>query len=255
MKKLVYLIAILTIAISCKDNKNNYKIEGNLGGLSDQYVYLQGLEEDSFTTLDSVKAENGEFTFTGSIERPLQQYITFENLDAEITFFNEASNISEKFDKDYNTQLTGNPAEDINYYNFNKGTYTNRDIMTSVKHSFSPGLQIRGKAYYSSEDAEFSETAKRGPNNMVLDRTRDINRTGIIPEVRGKQMGIDYTLGYWYESADNNAYVYNSRIEPDTLRPMGYGFYTVNNGNSTIHNPYLKLAYNQDGLKLQGGLK
>jgi len=94
MKKLVYLIAILTIAISCKDNKNNYKIEGNLGGLSDQYVYLQGLEEDSFTTLDSVKAENGEFTFTGSIERPLQQYITFENLDAEITFFNEASNIS-----------------------------------------------------------------------------------------------------------------------------------------------------------------
>lgn len=94
MKKLVYFIAILTIAISCQENKNNYKIEGNLGGLSDQYVYLQGLEEDNFTIVDSVKAENGEFTFTGNIEKPLQQHITFENLDAQITFFNEASRIS-----------------------------------------------------------------------------------------------------------------------------------------------------------------
>ncbi|MFO8001188.1 MAG: TonB-dependent receptor [Marinilabilia sp.] len=169
--------------------------------------------------------------------------------------YEEASDISNYFEKDYSPTLNNDPSRDINYYDYNQGTYTNKDIMTIFRHTFSPSFQVQGKAYYSNEDADYDETVKRGPNNMVLNRIRDIDRAGIIPEVLGKKAGLDYTLGYWYESSDNNAYVYNSRIVPEGLEPEGYGFYTVNEENSIIHSPYLKLAYQNNGLKIQGGLK
>lgn len=94
MKKLIYLSILIVITLSCNNDKNNYKIEGNIGGLEDQYVYLQGPSDADFKKIDSVKTSSGSFTFKGVLDIPTQQYITFENLDAEITFFNEASNIA-----------------------------------------------------------------------------------------------------------------------------------------------------------------
>jgi iron complex outermembrane receptor protein len=167
----------------------------------------------------------------------------------------EASDIETNYKNDFYGTLSGSPDQDINYYGYNQGMYTNRDIMVLLSHNFAPFARFNMKAYYSAEDADYNESIKRGTNNFVYNRVRDINRAGIIPEMRGWIEGIDYTLGYWHEIADNNAYVYNSHITPDGLQPIGYAFYTVNNKNSKVHSPYLKLAHTFNGFKLQAGLK
>lgn len=93
MKKLVYLSLLIAIAVSCTDNADTYKIEGNIEGLDNQRVYLKGPENDGYQVIDSVKSENGDFIFTGEINVPTRHKITFDNLDAEISLFTEASEI------------------------------------------------------------------------------------------------------------------------------------------------------------------
>lgn len=169
--------------------------------------------------------------------------------------FEHASDIKNSYNTDYNSTLSGNPAQDLHFFDYNRGSYTNGDIMMLFSHYLAPALHLNLKSYYSHEDALFNESVKRGPNFFVLDRKRNTERTGIIPEIKKTGNHLNFTLGYWYESADNNANVYNNRISSEGLIPMGYGFYTVNDRHSRIHSPYLKLARSAGKFHLQGGLK
>ena len=169
--------------------------------------------------------------------------------------FEQTSDIRNTYKTSYNSSLKGDPAEDQFYFDFNQGTYTNKDIMILLSHSVSPETKLFLRTYYSTEDALYNETVKRGPGYFLLDRKRDTERTGVIPEIEGTLWGFKYTLGYWFESAANNANVYNNRITSEGIVPAGYGFYTITDDNSQIHSPYAKIAWSTGRFNLQGGLK
>ncbi|HKK09990.1 MAG TPA: TlpA disulfide reductase family protein [Bacteroidales bacterium] len=95
MRKLFYLSILVAFISSCsQDGGNKYAIQGDIKNLDDQLVYLEKMGEKDFVVLDSVKSTEGKFSFEGEIDIPMQHYITFEDLDAEITFFNEPSEIT-----------------------------------------------------------------------------------------------------------------------------------------------------------------
>lgn len=169
--------------------------------------------------------------------------------------FGQASDIENTYMTSYNTGLKNNPAEDQFYFHFNRGTYTNQDIMVLLSHSLSPATHLFLRTYYSNEDALHKETVKRGPGYFLLDRKRDTERTGVIPEIESSFWKFEYSLGYWFESASNSANVYNNRINSDGVIPAGYGFYTITEDNSQIHSPYAKIAWSTGRFKLQGGIK
>lgn len=117
MRNLVYLSFLLAIvATSCSEKKeNHYTIDGNITGLENQLVYLEKAGEKEMEVIDSVKSESGAFSFEGELGLPLQHYITFENLDAEITFFNEPSEIIISGNADSLKKLTvkGSSSQDL----------------------------------------------------------------------------------------------------------------------------------------------
>lgn len=95
MRKLFYLSILVAVVSSCsQDGGNKYAIQGDIKNLDDQLVYLEKMGEKDFVVLDSVQSTGGKFSFEGEIGLPMQHYITFEDLDAEITFFNEPSEIT-----------------------------------------------------------------------------------------------------------------------------------------------------------------
>ncbi len=95
MKKLIYLSILIGIAAACgTQDEKTYKVNGTIEGMEDQMVYHQKMGKDDVITVDSTKSEDGQFSFEGEIGLPEQHYITFDNLEAEITFFNEPSEIS-----------------------------------------------------------------------------------------------------------------------------------------------------------------
>ncbi len=169
--------------------------------------------------------------------------------------YNEALNIENTFYDAYAKTLTGIPEEDLNYYDYNKGNYTNSDLMGIFNYDISQNVKIVIKGYSSHENANYSLTGKKGPNFLMFSRERDINRIGLIPEIRGTASNIKYTIGYWFETSDNNALVYNSRIVEEGLYPIGYTYYTINESWGKIHSPYIKIAYTANNFNIQAGLK
>jgi len=169
--------------------------------------------------------------------------------------YEQAADIENNFDLDYNPKLTGDPAQDVYYYDYNGGGFTNKDIMGSLLWELSNAVNLELKTYYSLEDADYLESTMKGPYSFVFNRVRDCDRLGVIPEIRGTLGHISYAAGYWFESADHNASVYSSSITADGLMPQGYSYFTVSDARSTIHNPYAKISYSKKHFSLQAGIK
>jgi iron complex outermembrane receptor protein len=182
-------------------------------------------------------------------------YNTISRYDFKALTYKEASDIKNSFTDDYSEILTGDPVEDLYYYDYNKGEYTNRDLMGILTFKVSDSVKLIVKTYYSNEDANYYLTEKKGLNDFMFNRVRDINRAGAIAELHRSFNSVNYTAGYWFESGDNNVYVYNFRIVADGLEPVGYSYYPVQNKRGQIHSPYLKIAYNYHKINIQAGLK
>ena len=116
MRKLIYLSILLAFVAGCSQkSENNYSIKGDIKGLDDQFVYLEKMGETDFVVLDSVKSTEGKFSFDGEIGLPMQHYITFDELDAEITFFNEPSEITITGNTDslQKTKVEGSASQEL----------------------------------------------------------------------------------------------------------------------------------------------
>ncbi len=169
--------------------------------------------------------------------------------------YTEASDLKKYYESDYSGDLSGVPAEDYYYFDYNRGEYSNVDAMAIWNYNLSEKISLSTRVYYSREDALYQNTMISLPNYYVQDRTRDIDRTGIMPEARGEAGKLSYSAGYWFESFDNRVYIYNTSITSGGLVPKGYSFYTLPVGRGKIHSPYAKLAYNGEHFKFQAGLK
>ncbi|OEU64114.1 MAG: hypothetical protein BA867_12810 [Desulfobacterales bacterium S5133MH16] len=89
----------------------------------------------------------------------------------------------------------------------------------------------------------------------VLDKIRDLERYGVIPEINFDISDFEITAGYWFESHDLEKYVKRYVTTPGGLQYNGYMYYTKNDGHGEIHSPYAKLSYELNQFKFQAGLK
>lgn len=66
MKKLVYLLAVGSLAFTACNNSPAYKVSGTVEGLADgDTIYLQEYKNGDWVKLDSTTVAGGTFTFTG----------------------------------------------------------------------------------------------------------------------------------------------------------------------------------------------
>ncbi|MCB2148450.1 MAG: TonB-dependent receptor [Deltaproteobacteria bacterium] len=164
----------------------------------------------------------------------------------------EVQDLGTNTEKDYNSSLTGIAAQDINYFDYNRGDYLNRDFLSVIPLTLSERFQLKFKPYYSKEDTEIlGGTLSMG--GSVQKRTRDIERYGLISQVDSRFSWATATLGYWVESSDMliRQQFYNAA----TLDFRGYGMVMENDGDGIVHSPYFKLAGSAGKLDWQAGLK
>jgi len=184
----------------------------------------------------------------------------FRNLNYE-----EANHISrhDNYYHHYNDGLTSNPQEDINYYDYNRGKFINRDLMAVMNIDIPGKFSFSLKPYYSTEDASYREGQESLPvagypqpkKAGVLNKIRDLNRYGVRGELNFDISGLEITAGYWFESHDLGKYVKRFVTTPRGLEYNGYMYYAENNGRGKIHSPYAKVSYEWSKFKFQAGLK
>ena len=103
MKRILMLLTVLTVIISCnKAGKNEYIVSGTVKGIADgKTVVLEKQDEmGQFIPMDTVKVKDGKFMIKGSAKEPEIMLIQVEALEGKVPFVLENGNINIIVDKD-----------------------------------------------------------------------------------------------------------------------------------------------------------
>lgn len=162
--------------------------------------------------------------------------------------------LSDNYNLDYNDYLTGAPAQDINYYDYNKSDLKNTDLFAIFTAKLHPDLKLTLKPYYSKEDSEILQGVTAG-GGQVQKRIRDIDRLGVIADITytfNKDFKVG--LGYQFERSDMNISTENYGITASGLRYRGKGVFATS-GATYIKSPYFKVAGSHGQFNWQAGMK
>ncbi len=162
MKKFFLFAIIAAFFVACKPS--GYKIEGKIGELTNTNIYLRKIVEGRPVAVDTTKAMNGQFTFTGK-EDTTQLYLVYvEGQRIPVVFFCENANISITADDAAHLDkavITGSPTTDI-YTKF-------IEEIPETEH-----LQELNKEYQDAMKANEQETIndiKNEVNEAIKERT------------------------------------------------------------------------------------
>ncbi|WP_043755718.1 TonB-dependent receptor domain-containing protein [Imhoffiella purpurea] len=167
--------------------------------------------------------------------------------------YDQVSDLGANRDLDYNAERTGKAAQDIHYYDYNRGSYDNTDLLSVITYDPGDGIRLSFKPYYSKEDTQVLQGTTSG-GGRVQERNRDIERWGLIAEAGGEIAGMSAVLGYHYEHTDMHITTRNYAITGSGLAYRGYGILATT-GTTHINSPYAKLAGSASGFDWQVGLK
>ncbi len=169
--------------------------------------------------------------------------------------YNETKDLGRYYRKDFNEILTGIPATDIYYYDYNWESHTNREYFGFIKYKITDGIKITLKPYLSSEDAKIKDGSSSIQGKPgIQERTRDIERKGVIPEINYDTPNLKVVTGYLFEASDMNIYTENYWITPSGLQYRGYGVMATS-GTTYINSPYFKISGKLSKLDWQAGIK
>ncbi len=115
MKNFALLFVAMMLLISCNAKKaGEYRIKGTVKGVNAGLIYLQRVDDGSWTKLDSAKIEKGEFSFTGSLNIPELRYLVLKGGHSSIAFFlgNYDIEMTADLDSVENTVIKGSPEQD-----------------------------------------------------------------------------------------------------------------------------------------------
>ncbi|MFN2354826.1 MAG: TonB-dependent receptor [Desulfopila sp.] len=186
----------------------------------------------------------------------IKVWVNYNDLDQNLfrpLNYTQVSNLSANYKLDYNGSRTGTAAQDIFYYDYNKGSYTNTDLLSLISITPSDQLRIDFKPYYASEDTQIYQGVTSA-GGRIQKRDRDIDRTGIITEATLESQWLTSVVGYLFENSEMNISSENFAITPGALVSQGYGVFATS-GDTQIHSPYIKFAGSLAKLDWQAGLK
>lgn len=117
MKKILLFIAIVLVALSCKDkNSNNFTLDGSVEGVQSGKVYLQKFSNKTFFVIDSAEIKDGKFHFSKDIELPEIYGLTLDpSKNSYLVFFDEnpATVLLDSSGYYRNTKVEGSKLQDL----------------------------------------------------------------------------------------------------------------------------------------------
>ena len=141
MKKLLFICAAVILAASCNSGKH-YTVKGNITAdipLAGR-AYLFNSDREN-TIRDTVKINEGQFVFEGTVESPEMFYISLDGVDGLLQIFLENDNYTISGTKDdfSNAVITGGETQT----KLNRYTEANNGLVE--KYALHRGAQGRDK--------------------------------------------------------------------------------------------------------------
>lgn len=103
MRRLFSLIIVLFCLCSCKDKANTFVLEGNVGRLAHDTIYIYGADA-LYERIDTVVAQGGVFHYTAEVDTVTPLWVLFPNMHREILFADKGLSVTMQGD----TAVVGN---------------------------------------------------------------------------------------------------------------------------------------------------
>lgn len=85
MKRLLHIGVILLCLCSCKDKANTFVLEGRVGGLAHDTIYIYGADA-LYDRIDTVVATDGMFRYVAEVDTVTPLWVLFPNMHREMLF-------------------------------------------------------------------------------------------------------------------------------------------------------------------------
>ena len=85
MRRLLYIGIVLLCLYSCKDKANTFVLEGHVGSLAHDTIYVYGADA-LYERIDTVPVKDGEFLYTTTVDTVTPMWVLFPNMHREMLF-------------------------------------------------------------------------------------------------------------------------------------------------------------------------
>ncbi|PWB27150.1 TlpA disulfide reductase family protein [Flavobacterium sp. HTF] len=116
MKKILLGFALFFGVTQTQAQENNLQLKGTIADTVVQYVYLQKFHNKMFTTIDSVKVKDGNFSFKTKVKTPELYGLSVNTAESPLYIFLEKTPITVKLSpkKYYSTSVVeGSASQDL----------------------------------------------------------------------------------------------------------------------------------------------
>jgi iron complex outermembrane receptor protein len=160
---------------------------------------------------------------------------------------------------DFNKTLTGNAAQDVNYYGYNRDAFRNYAIFGNLEIPLPGKGRLAIKPYYANEDG-YTLTGVGNILGSAGVRKWDIvhDNYGVVAQYDTPLMGTDLTIGYWYAVQEppgpptaQRAY----RVVNGNLTFAGWAILANPTENHEWNSPYLTIGKQLGDFYLKAGVR
>ena len=110
--------------------------------------------------------------------------------------YDQVQNLSEYYDFDYNTKLTGDPSQDQNYYDFTRQSYEDTMLMANFEIALAENGKLTLKPYYWKDEG-YRYMGRRGG---VMYLTTQPEQYGFTGQYDVTIDPVDLSVGYWQQT-------------------------------------------------------
>ena len=159
MKKILVFVSAIAVLVSCnKAGENEYIVTGTIKGIDGKNVFLEKQDETGqLKQLDTVKIENGKFTFKGNAKEPEMYLVQVETVQGKVPFILENGDITMEINKD-----------SVNVSKV-KGTYNNDELNTYKENGM--GIQKKMMKFQEANMQKMQE-AQQKQDTVVMNGLR-----------------------------------------------------------------------------------
>lgn len=175
---------------------------GNVGDIAK--VFISG----SYTRADKWKGsgqspdgrKNCAFGISGTSDQPIEWAVySVYNEDNRHSYrglsYEQTQDLSRYRDFDYNSTLTGNSSQDVNYYDYNRQHFKTYTFIGKLKAPITNQSSITFKPYYLRDEGY----SYSGAGNKIIDWLIEHDTYGAMLEYMHTIGGYEFKLGWWYQ--------------------------------------------------------
>lgn len=184
-------------------------------------------------------------------------YNNYDGIPYRALSYAQTQNLEANYKFDYNKTLTGNPATDINYYEFNRVSAEGYAIQANVDYQFADGQHIVFKPYYWHNDGVQYST-QTAAKRVQIWRQQNENIGGALEYAGHFGTGTDVVAGYWWQSmAPPPPPTDQRRFSVTASGDLAFDRWTTmaKIDDFVVNSPYAQLTQTFGSITVTGGLR